>query len=178
MPFLSYTQDFNDNLLMLLLRDSDRYFPIIEFFDTLTRDLSELSWAEAELIALEVSQTNGSTFCSGIREGMIKALADRPQHPGDDKLAAAIDFAHKVNRDPAALTQADVDRVLHAGWHEQTVEDIVGLVAIQRLYNTLASGLGFKALPAAAFAEIGRDTLEKGGYTASFQHFIGAMKQQ
>lgn len=43
MPFLNYTKDFNDNLLMLLLRDHKRYMPIVEFFDNVTQGLSELT---------------------------------------------------------------------------------------------------------------------------------------
>lgn len=174
MPFLSYTQAFDDNLLMLFVRDPKRYMPIIEFFDTMTRNLSELSWADAELIAFEVSKANRSGFCTGIRGGMIRALKADPGSLNNEKLKAALKFAHKTNLDPSAIVQNDVDEVLDAGWSEQTVEDIVGLVAIQKLYNVIATGLGFKQLPEAVFAEIGQDTVNQGGYTASFRQFIEA----
>jgi len=172
MSFLSYTQNFNDNLLMLLLRDHKRYMPIVEFFDTMTRSLSELSWADAELIASEVSKANRSEFCTGIRGGMTKALKAEPDALGNEKLTAALKFALKTNQSLESITQNDVDNVLNAGWTEQTVEDIVGLVAIQKLYNVIATGLGFKQLPEAAFAEIGQDTVNNGGYVASFRQFI------
>lgn len=172
MSFLSYTKNFNNNLLMLLLRDHKRYMPIVEFFDTMTQNLSELSWADAELIASEVSKANRSEFCTGIRGGMTKALKADPSTVGNEKLAAALRFALKTNQSPDSIMQNDVDDVLNAGWSEQTVEDIVGLVAIQKLYNVIANGLGFKQLPEAAFAEIGQDTVKKGGYVASFRQFI------
>ena len=172
MSYLNYTQDFNDNLLMLLLRDHKRYMPIVEFFETMTRGLSELSWSEAELIAAEVSKVNRSGFCTGIRGGMTNALKADLNALDNEKLAVALKFALNVNQHPGAITQNDIDAVLNAGWSEQTVEDIVGLVAIQTLYNTIATGLGFKELPEAVFAEIGQDTVNKGGYVASFRHYI------
>jgi len=184
MSFLSYTKDFNNNLLMLLLRDHKRYLPIVEFFDAMTRNLTELSWADAELIAAEVSKANRSEFCTGIRGGMTKALKADPDvvaksgavgdpgAEGNEKLTAVLRFALKTNQHPDAIMQSDVDEVLNAGWSEQTVEDIVGLVAIQKLFNIIANGLGFKQLPEAAFTEIGQDTVKKGGYVASFQQFI------
>ncbi len=172
MPFLSYTQNFNNNLLMLLARDAERYRPIVDFFDTSTRRLAELSWAEAELVAAEISKNNRSEFCSGIRAGMARALAADADRLRDDRLTLVLAFALKVNRDASSVTQTDVDTLLNAGWSEQTVEDIVGLVAIQRLYNTLAAGLGFDALPAAVFDAIGQDTVNKGGYSESFRTFV------
>jgi len=172
MSFLSYTKDFNNNLLMLLLRDHKRYMPIVEFFDTMTQNLTELSWADAELIAAEVSKANRSEFCTGIRSEMTKALKVDQDVVADEKLTAVLKFALKTNQNSNAIIQSDVDEVLNAGWSEQTVEDIVGLVAIQKLYNVIANGLGFKQLPEAAFTEIGRDTVNKGGYVASFRQFI------
>ncbi len=172
MSFLSYTQNFNDNLLMLLLRDHKRYLPIVEFFDTMVRDLSELDWSEAELIAAEVSKVNQSDFCTGIRGGMIKALNTDESKLNAEKLSVALKFALKINQNANSISQNDIDELLAAGWSEQTAEDIVGLVAIQKLYNTIATGLGFKQLPEEVFVDIGSDTVGKGGYVSSFNSFI------
>lgn len=172
MSFLSYTKDFNENLLMLLLRDHQRYLPIVEFFDTMTQNLSELSWAETELIATEISKANQSEFCTGIRGGMTKALKVDSSKLDNKKLAVVLKFALKINRQANTITQNDIDAVIAVGWSEQTVEDIAGLVAIQKLYNVIATTLGFKQLPEAAFIEIGQGTVNSGGYLASFQHFI------
>lgn len=172
MSFLSYTHDFNHNLFALFLRDHERYMPIVDFFGSVTEGLSELSWSDAELIAAEVSSVNSSSFCTGIRNGMIEALQAVPEALESDKLAAALSFALKVNAHDGAVTKEDVDVVLEAGWSEQTVEDLVGLVAIQKLYNIVANGLGFKGLPPEVFAEIGRGTVNGGGYAASFRGMI------
>jgi len=172
MAFLSYTQDLNNNLLMLLLRDHKRYMPIVEFFDNMTQKLSELTWGEAELIAFEISKENQSIFCSGIRKGMLDALDQDVSIINNEKFLVALDFAHKVNKAPKLITQKEVNQVLEAGWSEQTVEDIVGLVAIQNVYNTIATSLGFKEMPQAAFSEIGLGTVQRGGYESSFTQFI------
>ena len=176
MTYLSYSKDFSDNLLMLLLRDHKRYMPIVEFFDNVTQNLSELSWAEAELIAAEVSRANHSEFCNGIREGMTHVLKADAETLKSDKLAPVLTFALKLNQDASTITPNDIQAVLDLGWHEQTVEDIVGIVAIQKLYNVIAAGLGFKGRTKTAFAEIGADTVQKGGYVASFRSLINPMQ--
>lgn len=177
MSFLSYTHEFNNNLFALFLRDHERYMPIVEFFGNVTEHLSELSWSEAELIATEVSKANNSSFCTGIRKGMTGALQAAPEALENGKLAAALNFALKVNARDGAIAKEYVDEVLDAGWSEQTVEDLVGLVAVQKLYNIVANGLGFKELPPAVFAEIGRGTVDNGGYAAAFRDMIEAPVQ-
>lgn len=172
MCHLSYMNEFNDNLLMLLVQKHSRYRPIVEFFDRMTRELAELSWVQAEQIAQAVSEANRSTFCNGIRRGMTRVLQGNGAGSADGKLSLLIEFALKVNRDASAIGQQDVNTLVDAGWREQTVEDVVGLVAIQKLYNTLAAALGFRALPERAFVEIAQDTVNKGGYTASFDAFV------
>lgn len=169
MSYLSYGKEFNNNLLMLMLRDQDRYEPIVAFFDHVTHDLSELSWAQTEFIAGEISKHNHSEFCNGIRAGMLSALGADYTALKDKKLASALAFAVKLNQAADTIRQEDVQTVLDAGWTEQTVEDIVGLVAIQQLYNTLANGLGFKGLTQDTFADIAQDTVCKGGYLASLR---------
>ncbi len=89
-----------------------------------------------------------------------------------DPLGALLSFALKVNADASSMNPGDITGVLNAGWSEQTVEDVVALVAIQKLYNTIASGLGFKALPAEICEQIGREPAEKGGYVESFRAYI------
>ena len=174
MSYLSYTKPFNNNLLQLLLRDHKRYMPIIEFFESMTNKLSEISWAEAELIAAEISKINQSEFCSGLREGMVNALDADRHRLKDNKLAAALFFALKVNQNPELVSQQDVNTVTAAGWSEQTVEDLVCLVGIQSLYNIIGTALGFKKLPDEVFYEIGKDTVKK-GYIKSFEQHLDAI---
>lgn len=167
----------DDNLLMLLLRSGTRYMPIVEFFDHVTQDLSELSRLEAERIAHAVSEQNHSSFCSGIRQGMIAALENGQAPSESECFKVALAFALKVDKASSQVTKHDIDNVLKMGWSEQTIEDIVGLVAIQNCYNIIATSLGFKGVPGQVFASIAQDTVDKGGYAASFRSFMAAASE-
>lgn len=46
------------------------------------------------------------------------------------------------------------------------------LVASLKVYSILANGLGFDALPQAAFAEMGTATVAMNGYTPLFRSFM------
>lgn len=172
MSFLSYTKPFNENLLMLLVSNHRRYKPIVEFFENMTQDLSELSWGEAELIAAEISRVNKSGFCRGLRSGMANALDVEPSLLESEKMEVILKFAHKINQGADRITQNDIDTVTAAGWSEKTVEDVVGLVAVQTLYNVIGNSLGFKYLTDEVYAEIGKATVTQGGYVSSFEKFI------
>lgn len=175
MPYLSHTMNMN-NFLEALLRDHQRYLPIVEFLDTVIQNASELSWSECERIGLELGKQNRSAFCAGIRAGMIKALNETKGADvgttGEDKLRPILAFAYKLNADSSTVTEADIQAIRDAGWNDQTVEDVAGLVAILKVYSILANGLGFNALPEAAFAEMGAATVQMNGYTPVFRSFI------
>ena len=171
MPYLKQTKN-TDNLMEALLRDHTRYLPIVEFLDRIIQNASQLSWADCERIGLELGKQNGSGFCAGIRAGMIKALADKEDQTGTDKLAPVIAFARKLNEDSSAVTETDIGTLREAGWSDQTVEDVIGLVASLKVYSILANGLGFGALPEAVFAEMGVATVKMRGYTPLFRSFI------
>lgn len=171
MSYLSHTKNMN-NFLIALLRDHKRYLPIVEFLDTVIQNASELSWSECERIGFELGKQNCSEFCVGIRSGVIKALGPNEKAVGADKLRPILAFTRKLNEDSSSVTEADVQAIRDAGWNDQTVEDVAGLVAILKVYSILANGLGFKALPEAAFAEMGAATVQMNGYTPVFRSFI------
>ncbi len=171
MTYLSHTKD-TENFLEVLLRNHERYLPIVQFLDNVILNMDELSWAEGELIGLELGKQNGSDFCAGIRGGMVAALDADDSALGGEKLKPVLAFARKLNRDASTVTEADVQAVRDAGWSDKTVEDVIGLVAILKVYSILANGLGFKALPESAFAEMGHATVQMRGYTPMFKSFI------
>lgn len=171
MPYLERMKTTN-NLMEALLQDHGRYLPIVEFLDRVIQNASQLSWADCEQIGLELGKQNGSGFCAGIRAGMIEALADKEDRSGTDALAPVIAFARKLNEDSSAVTEADIESLRAADWSDQTVEDVIGLVASLKVYSILANGLGFEALPEAVFAEMGAATVRMNGYTPLFKSFI------
>lgn len=161
-----------DNLMEALLRNHQRYLPIVEFLDTLIQNAEELNWADCERIGLELGRQNGSGFCAGIRAGMINALGADAKTADDDRLRPVLAFARRLNQDSSSVTEADIQAVRDAGWNDQTVEDVAGLVASLKVYSILANGLGFNALPESAFAEMGAATVRMNGYTPLFKSFI------
>ncbi len=170
MPYLDQTRDL-ENFLEALLRDHRRYLPIVEFLDGVIQSAEELTWADCERIGLELGRQNGSAFCAGIRAGMIRALGEGEATP-EDKLLPILTYARKLSDDSSSITEADVQVVRDAGWSDQTVEDVAGLVSILKVYSMLANGMGFQALPEAAFDQIGVATVQMKGYAPVFRSFV------
>ncbi len=171
--YLQHTRPMNNNLMRLFVANPGRYRPLVAFLDQLTQGLSELTWADCETIGAELAQDNGSVFCTGVRRATVDALRGAPgAHPG--KLASLVAFARRLNNDASSVSESDVAAVRAHGWSDQTVEDVVGLVAVLRVFSTLATGLGFGAVAPAEFETIGAQTVTAGGYVASFDRFRAA----
>ena len=84
-----------------------------------------------------MSKVNGSAFCSGIRTGVIDSITQGVDDLRYSRLSVLLEFALKVNDVNVTIEQNDIQIVLDANWSEQTIEDVVGLVAIQKLYSTI-----------------------------------------
>jgi len=170
MPHLSQHATM-DNFMVSLIRDHQRYLPIVEYLDNVIQGVSELTWDECERIGLEMGGQNCSEFCAGIRAGLVGALQDESENSKRD-ITALLTFASKVNEASDAITEQDISAVRDAGWNDQTVEDVIGLVSVFKVYSILANGFGFEALPSQAFAEMGQATVKMDGYTPMFKSFI------
>ena len=158
-----------------LLRDHCRYLPIVEMLDSIIQNASQLSWTDCERIGFELGKQNGSGFCAGIRSGMIDALdGNADSSDENNRLGPILIFAKKLNHDSSSISQSDIGAVRDAGWNDQTVEDVIGLVAILKVYSMLANGFGFGELPQSTFAELGATTVQMHGYTPVFQSYIDA----
>lgn len=171
MPYLFQHKDM-ENFLESLLRDHKRYLPIVEMLDTIIQNASELSWIDCERIGFELGRQNGSEFCAGIRSGMMNALDADKVTTGDDRFRSLLAFARKLNNDSSTINEVDIQAIRDAGWNDQTIEDVAGLVAILKVYSMLANGFGFGELPESTFAELGAATVQMNGYTAVFQSYI------
>lgn len=174
MPHLNQTKNMS-NFMEALLRDPQRYRPIVEFLDQIIQNTSQLGWLDCERIGLALGRQNRSKFCAGIRSGMIKVLADNDDQTETDKLEPVIQLARKLNEDSSALEEKDIAIVRKAGWTDQTIEDVVGLVASFKVYSILANGLGFGSLEDAVFTDMGTATVSMRGYTPLFDSYIENM---
>lgn len=127
-------------------------------YDELMKGQSGLSKAEREMIAVVVSVTNDCPYCIAAHSAALRkltkdaALAD--QIAVDHNAAAipertktALDYAVKLTREPAAMCEADVQRLRDAGWTDEDVMDIAEVTGMFNMSNRMASGLGWAPNP-------------------------------
>lgn len=73
---------------------------------------------------------------------MDAVCADVESAPVPEADKALYRYVRKVNRTPAACTQADVDAVKAAGWSEAAIFDAVTVCAIFNFFNRWIDGTG------------------------------------
>jgi len=183
MSYLNYTREFTGPD-QVILRTPKRYMPLVAFLEQTSRQPSELSLAERELLASYISDQNASTFCIGIHNAVAHAFAEcgvdtkaptrpLPEDGLEEKFAPILAMAKKLLGAPENFNKADVDAVLAEGWSEQTVEDVIGLVASVTVYNIMSVGFGFKTAPADYFLGLGQ-AVKENGYEPLFRSMIEA----
>ncbi|MCI0694393.1 peroxidase [candidate division KSB1 bacterium] len=69
-------------------------------------------------------------------------IADYQQAEISTADRAMLDYAVKLTREPAAITQADVDALRHVGFSDAAILDICQVTAYYAFVNRLADGLG------------------------------------
>jgi uncharacterized peroxidase-related enzyme len=127
-------------------------------YEELMKGPSGLSKAEREMIAVVVSITNDCPYCIAAHSAALRkltkdaALADQIAADHDtaaipERMKAALDYAVKLTREPAAMTAADVQRLRDAGWSDEDVMDIAEVTGMFNMSNRMASGLGWAPNP-------------------------------
>ena len=177
MPFLKHHQSLG-NFMDVFVRDPRRYMPIMEFLDQIVLHLEELSWSEAEIIATEVSKACHAEFCVGIHAGVTRALSSPENRSETERLEPILVFARKLSLDESSVTENDIESLRNVGWSDQTIEDVIGLVAAIKIYTILDNGFGFGGVPEEAFTEMGRATVGYQGYVATFRSFTEETDQR
>ncbi len=176
MSFLAYSKNFQ-GVADILLRDPARYLPFAQLLDGIMSTESELTQAQREMIALYSSRLNRCGYCVdshscvltglGTDETLVKALADSSIGSVDDNMQAVLAFAGKLTREPGKITEADIETVRTAGWSDQTIEDVIGVVAIFAFLNRLVDGFGIEGT-ADHFQQVG-GMVSQQGYTPLIQ---------
>jgi uncharacterized peroxidase-related enzyme len=127
-------------------------------YEELMKGDSGLSKAEREMIAVVVSIANDCRYCIAAHSAALRkltkdaALADQVavDHRSaaiPERTKAALDYAFKLTREPATMTDADVQRLRDAGWSDEDVMDIAEVTAMFNMSNRMASGLGWEPNP-------------------------------
>ncbi len=117
-------------------------------------DRSPVSRAEREMVGVAVSRENGCAYClEHHAAGLARLLPADREHVADElkrgqtdalspREKAMVVYAHKLTRDPAAITRADVDALRDAGLGDRGVLDICQAASYFAYANRIALGLG------------------------------------
>ena len=153
MSFLIYSKYFQ-GVADILLRDPVRYLPFAQLLDTVMSCESDLSQAQREMTALYSSRLNHCTYCVdshacvlaslGEDDILVSALANSSTEPADDSMKAVLVFAGKLTLEPGGVRETDIEAVRSAGWSDQAIEDIIGVVATFAFLNRLVDGFGIE----------------------------------
>lgn len=172
---MSYLSSLPDDAVLMnvftLYPETSR--PLLDYHEVVMRGPSPLSVAERELIAAYVSGVNSCDYCHGvhrvtaevcgIEQGVIPAALDDLDASGvPEKMRPILRYVGKLTRTPSAITRADADEVLAAGWDERALHYAVMVCALFNFMNRMVEGHGISAGPD-YFAESGA-RLERVGY--------------
>ena len=121
---------------------------------------SRLDRGIAERISLAVQARLGCELClaahtAGARAaGVDEAEIERAKRGTSvvPSIAAMVAFGSRVDRDPASITDADIDDLRRLGYRDRDILDVVGLVALNVLTGTFNLVTGLEADHLAATA--------------------------
>jgi uncharacterized peroxidase-related enzyme len=134
---------------------------------------SPLSPAERELILAYAAGVAGCRFVQrahsevayarGIERGLVERLIEDPEAaPVEPQLRPLLAFVRKLMLTPGAMTQADADAVLAAGWPEQALQDAIAVTARAAFMQRLVEGHGFVPMSRAEAAKRAQQRVQRG----------------
>ncbi|MFU8815828.1 MAG: carboxymuconolactone decarboxylase family protein [Pseudomonadales bacterium] len=109
----------------------------------------ELDMHEIQHVGILVSRDNGCSYCTaafctilnhglGTSEDYVaELLRAGVEHVKDGRLVVILQYALKVNRDPAGITDGDVEALRHAGLTDKGIVQLTHLVSDFASYNRL-----------------------------------------
>lgn len=107
-----------------------------------------------EMIATYVSRQNACSYCADSHGALLAAQGGSPEmicalqegdlnaHLFTSAELALLQFAGKVNANSSAVTRADVEATMRAGWTESEVAEAVHIAALFAAFNRIANGFG------------------------------------
>jgi uncharacterized peroxidase-related enzyme len=171
MPYLRSLPD--DAVLMDVFRAYPQTSrPLLDYHEVVMRGPSPFSVAERELIAAYVSGVNSCGYCHGVHavtatacgipaEAVPAAVSDPESAAVPVRMRPVLRYVGKLTRTPAAVTRADADDVLAAGWGEDALHHAVMVCALFNFMNRMVDGHGitagadYFALSGARLADVG-----------------------
>lgn len=159
--------------------------PLLEYHDAILREESPLTVAQRELIAAYVSGLNGCQFCFGSHvriaslygikpEVFEEILIDIESSSIEEKMKPILLYAKKLTLNSSRITQADVTKILDAGWEEDAVYSAASTCALFNFMNRIVDGLGVSAETIPSGSMKGEKHLSKTSYQ-DFGKMIGVL---
>jgi uncharacterized peroxidase-related enzyme len=129
--------------------------PVLTFVQNLLREEGYLEPKDRELIAAFTSSLNNCSFCTGSHRVFALSLAaDQLDldaallgNYSQLKLAPVLRCVEILTRTPSALTQADVQQVLEAGFSEEQLKEAIVICAAFNMFNRIVEGHGIEENP-------------------------------
>jgi uncharacterized peroxidase-related enzyme len=155
---LSYLSSLPDDAVLMdvfkLYPEVSR--PLLDYHEVVMRGPSPFSVAERELVAAYVSGVNSCAYCHGVHTvaaeacGIAKgaapaALADLDTAPIPENMRPVLRYVGKLTTAPSAITRADAEEVLAAGWDERALHSAVMVCALFNFMNRMVEGHGISA---------------------------------
>ena len=115
---------------------------------------SPLSQGERELMLAYAAGVAGCRFVCvahsavayawGVAPGTVERLLEDPgTAPVETRLKPLLAYVRKLMLTPGAMSQADADAVIAAGWNEQALQDAIAITARAAFMQRLVEGHGF-----------------------------------
>ena len=107
-----------------------------------------------EMIATYISRENSCSYCAdshgallGAQGGSLEMICalqhgDLNSHLFTSAELALLKFAGKINNNSPAVTRADMETTMQAGWTEAQVAETVHIAALFAAFNRIANGFG------------------------------------
>lgn len=115
---------------------------------------SLLDQRHKEMIATYVSRQNACPYCAESHSALLEAQGGPPEviralQSGEidaqrftSAERALLEFAAKINANSSAVTRADVEAAMRAGWTEAQTAETVHIASLFAAFNRIANGFG------------------------------------
>jgi uncharacterized peroxidase-related enzyme len=141
---------FVPNVFLTLAYHPDEFRAFFAYHDALMEKDGGLSKAEREMIVVATSAANQCHYCVIAHGAILRVRAKNAliadqiavnYHKADitPRQRAMLDFAMKVSRDAAAISEADFAAVAAHGFSDDDIWDIAAIAAFFALSNRMAN---------------------------------------
>lgn len=139
---------FTPNVFAGFAYKPSHFRAFFDYHDALVDDTA-LDREEVEMIVVAVSGVNHCYYCNVAHGALARIYARSPKLADQlvanyrtadvsEKRKTMLDVAVKLTESPAAVTEADLDRLAEAGYSEEAMWDVASVTAFFNLSNRMA----------------------------------------